>query len=93
MHDLAAAISFNEHHAAAPEWVEHWLKGYERIGHISDAEYALIPTFIMQRRIQIMAWNGSHASTEMALSLGDQWSNETVRLCKKYLANQMPVGV
>ncbi|TCM66779.1 Ser/Thr protein kinase RdoA (MazF antagonist) [Acinetobacter calcoaceticus] len=93
MHDLAAAISFNEHYAAAPNWVEHWLKGYERVGHISDAEYALIPSFIMQRRIQMLAWNGSHASTEMALSLGNQWSNETIRLCKKYLRNQMPVGV
>lgn len=52
----------------------------------------MIPTFIMQRRIQMMAWNGSHAHTEMALSLGDQWSNETVRLCKKYLNGEMPVG-
>ncbi|WP_445115331.1 phosphotransferase enzyme family protein [Acinetobacter sp. WZC-1] len=93
MHDLAAAISFNEHHAAAPEWVECWLNGYEQTGHISDAEYRLIPTFIMQRRIQMMAWNGSHAQTEMALSLGDRWSDETARLCKKYLDNQLPVGV
>ena len=53
----------------------------------------MIPTFIMQRRIQMMAWNGSHAQTEMAQSLGDQWSNETVRLCKKYLNGQMPVGI
>jgi hypothetical protein len=41
----------------------------------------------------MMAWNGSHAQTEMAQSLGDQWSNETVRLCKKYLNGQMPVGI
>lgn len=93
MHDLAAAISFNEHHASAPHWIEQWLKGYETIAHISVEEYALIPTFIMQRRIQMMAWNGSHMQTEMALSLGDQWSNETVRLCKKYLADTMPVGL
>lgn len=92
MHDLAAAISFNEHHAAAPQWLEHWLKGYERIAHISDEEYALIPSLIMQRRIQMLAWNGSHAQTEMAQSLGDQWSNESVRLCKQYLNNQIPIG-
>ncbi|MCY1181906.1 hypothetical protein D9M71_814180 [compost metagenome] len=93
MHDLAAAISFNEHYANAPQWVDHWLKGYERVGHIQSEEYEMIPTFIMQRRIQMMAWNGSHAQTEMAQSLGDQWSNETVRLCKKYLNGQMPVGI
>mgnify|MGYP002651309933 CR=1 FL=1 len=93
MHDLAAAISFNEHYANAPHWVDYWLKGYERVGHIQSEEYEMIPTFIMQRRIQMMAWNGSHAQTEMAQSLGDQWSNETVRLCKKYLNGQMPVGI
>ncbi|WP_353173520.1 phosphotransferase enzyme family protein [Acinetobacter rudis] len=92
MHDLAAAISFNEHLSNVQQWVDQWIKGYETIGHISDAEYELIPTFIMQRRLQMMAWNGSHAQTEMALSLGDQWSNETVRLCKKYLNNKIPVG-
>lgn len=93
MHDLAAAISFNEHYAAAPEWIEHWLSGYERIGHITDAEYAILPTLIMQRRIQMLAWNGSHAYTEMAQSLGDQWANHSIRLCKKYLHKQIPVGV
>lgn len=93
MHDLAAAISFNEHYAAAPEWVNQWLNGYEKMGHISHEEYKLIPTFIMQRRIQLMAWFGSHAYTDMALSLGDQWSKETVRLCKKYLNNELPVGI
>lgn len=93
MHDLAAAISFNEHHVAAAEWIEHWLRGYERIGHISDAEYAILPSLIMQRRIQMLAWNGSHANTEMAQSLGDQWANHSIRLCKKYLHKQIPVGV
>lgn len=93
MHDLAAAISFNEHYAAAPTWIEQWLNGYEKNGHISAEEYALIPTFIMQRRIQLMAWVGSHAYTDMAESLGNQWSNETVRLCKQYLNDKIPAGI
>jgi Ser/Thr protein kinase RdoA (MazF antagonist) len=93
MHDLAAAISFNEHCAAAPEWVDNWIEGYEREAHISNEEYALIPSFVMQRRIQMLAWVGSHAQTEMALSLGNDWANQTVRLCKKYLDHkQLPVG-
>lgn len=93
MHDLAAAISFNEHLAPALQWVDNWIEGYEREAHISNEEYALIPTFIMQRRIQMMAWVGSHAQTEMALSLGTDWANHTVRLCKKYMNHQqLPVG-
>lgn len=92
MHDLAAAMSFNEHYAATPHWVDNWIQGYEQVGHISNEEYDLIPSLIMQRRIQMLAWNGSHAYTEMAQSLGNQWSNESVRLCKKYLNNRLPVG-
>lgn len=93
MHDLAAAISFNEHHPQAEQWIEQWIQGYEQHAHISDPEYVLIPSFIMQRRIQMLAWTGSHATTEMTQSLGNHWANQTVRLCKKYLKHQLPVGV
>ncbi|MBF7682886.1 phosphotransferase [Acinetobacter sp. B5B] len=93
MHDLAAAISFNEHHQPAEQWVEQWINGYERNAHISNEEYALIPAFIMQRRIQMLAWIGSHATTEMAKSLGTDWTQHTLRLCKKYLNHQLPVGI
>ncbi|MCF9045222.1 phosphotransferase enzyme family protein [Acinetobacter nectaris] len=94
MHDLAAALSFNEHLPHAPEWVDQWLDGYEQHAHISQLEYALIPSFIMQRRIQMLAWTGSHADTEMTKSLGDHWIKETTRLCKQYLKHDdvMPLG-
>ncbi|SDB89716.1 phosphotransferase enzyme family protein [Acinetobacter boissieri] len=93
MHDLAAAISFNEHHQPAEQWVEQWVNGYEKNAHISNEEYARIPAFIMQRRIQMLAWIGSHATTDMAYSLGTDWAHHTIRLCKKYLNNQLPVGI
>ncbi|NIF23435.1 phosphotransferase enzyme family protein [Candidatus Pantoea multigeneris] len=93
MHDLAAAISFVEHHPRAEEWVENWIHGYEQVAHISDQEMAIVPTLLIQRRIQLTAWVGSHAETEMALSLGPQWADHSVRLARRYLENSMlPVG-
>lgn len=93
LHDLAAAISFVEHHPRAAEWVDHWIKGYEQIAHISDEEMAMLPTLLIQRRIQLMAWAGSHAETEMAHSLGPQWADHSVRLCRRYLeTSELPVG-
>ncbi|STQ43377.1 serine/threonine protein kinase [Ewingella americana] len=86
MHDAAAAISFVEHHPRASEWVEHWLRGYQRVCPLSEADLAVIPTMIVQRRIQLLAWRGSHATTEMAQSLGDDWEAESLRLCRDYLA-------
>lgn len=93
LHDLAAAISFVEHHPRAPEWVDHWISGYEQVAHISDAEQEKVATLLIQRRIQLLAWAGSHAETEMAQSLGSQWADHSVRLCRRYLEGDMlPVG-
>lgn len=93
LHDLAAAVSFVEHHPRAAEWIDHWLRGYEQVAHISDDEMEKVPTLLIQRRIQLLAWVGSHAETEMAQSLGPQWADHSVRLCRRYLeTQQLPVG-
>lgn len=93
LHDLAAAISFVEHHPRAAEWIDHWIRGYEQVAHISDKEMEMVPTLLIQRRIQLLAWVGSHAETEMAQSLGPHWADHSVRLCRRYLhSSDLPVG-
>ncbi|AUX71898.1 phosphotransferase enzyme family protein [Erwinia pyrifoliae] len=93
LHDLAAAVSFVEHHPRAAEWIDHWVRGYEQVAHISDDEMDKVPTLLIQRRIQLLAWAGSHTETEMAQSLGPQWADHSVRLCRRYLeTQQLPVG-
>lgn len=93
LHDLAAAISFEEHHPNARAWIDHWLTGYERVAHLNDDDLAMIPSLIMQRRIQMTAWVASHARTQMARSLGPDWIRHTVRLCRRYLEEEgLPVG-
>jgi Ser/Thr protein kinase RdoA (MazF antagonist) len=85
LHDLAAALSFLEHHPNVPRWVEHWLRGYERHAHLDQEDLSIIPTLIIQRRIQLVAWAGSHQGTEQANSLGAEWMRHSVRLCREYL--------
>ncbi|EMM7970114.1 TPA: phosphotransferase [Pseudomonas aeruginosa] len=93
LHDLAAAISFVEHHPNAPAWVDYWLQGYEQVAHISDAEMARVPSLLIQRRIQLSAWVASHAQTETALQLREHWVPDTVRLCRAYLeGSPRPIG-
>lgn len=94
MHDLAAAISFNEHLKQAPQWIDQWLNGYEQIAHLNDDDLDILPSMIIQRRIQMLAWTGTHADTEMTQSLGTTWADESVRLCRLYLEREtLPVGV
>jgi len=92
IHDLAAALSFAEHCPQAETWVENWLRGYERAGHLDDCDLAMVPSMLMQRRIQMTAWVATHADTETAQSLGPHWVEHTVRLCGRYLEGGMPLG-
>ncbi|WP_110686694.1 phosphotransferase enzyme family protein [Salinicola aestuarinus] len=92
MHDLAAALSFEEHHPQAPVWLECWLAGYAEVAPLSAADRDVIPALIAQRRIQLLAWTGSHADTEQTRELGPHWADESVRLVRRYLDGALPLG-
>ncbi|TAM33702.1 MAG: serine kinase [Burkholderiaceae bacterium] len=87
MHDLAAAVSFHEDHADMPSWVENWLTGYTDAHELSKDDLMIIPSLIVQRRLQLLAWTGTHSNTQTAATCDEKWFADTVNLCKKYLAN------
>ncbi|MBF9002550.1 phosphotransferase enzyme family protein [Vibrio nitrifigilis] len=88
MHDAAATVSFFEHHPNMAQWMDAWLTGYQSIRPLTTHDINILPVMIIQRRIQLMAWVGSHQQTDMAQSLGSHWVRETMRLCEEYLADQ-----
>jgi Ser/Thr protein kinase RdoA (MazF antagonist) len=88
MHDLAAAMGFHEHHPDVPEWAESWLAGYAEVNALSKADRAVIPGLIVQRRLQLLAWSGTHADTETAKACDAQWFDDTVSLCDRYLGRR-----
>lgn len=92
LHDLAAALSFHEHHADVPMWLDNWLLGYERVARLERDDLLILPTLIMQRRLQLLAWFGSHRGTPTAEGLGREWVESTLQLCQRYLRGK-PVGV
>ncbi len=85
LHDLAAALSFIEHRPTSKVLIARWLEGYSSVATLSQAEVDEIPTFIMQRRLQLLAWRGSHFETDMARTLGDDWVEATVQMGARYL--------
>ena len=52
---------------------------------LSDEDVAEIPTFIMYRRMLLIAWIGSHSETDLAQSMGVPYTNDTVALAEDYL--------
>ena len=85
MYDAAAAVSFYEHLPQVPSLIKCWLEGYRTVAAVRRAEEEEIPTFLMLRRLLLVAWVGSHAETALARSLGVSYTEQTVTLCSGYL--------
>jgi len=86
MYDCATTVSFFEDRAEVPELLKSWVTGYRKIINLPQADEAEIPTFVMLRRLLLVAWIGSHSETDLAQSMGVTYSHQTDALCRNYLA-------
>ncbi len=86
LYDCATTVSFFEHTPEVPELLKAWTTGYRRIGTLSDEEENEIATFVMLRRLLLVAWIGSHSETELAQSMGVSYTQGSIPLCEQYLS-------
>ncbi|WP_027416659.1 phosphotransferase enzyme family protein [Aneurinibacillus terranovensis] len=85
LYDLASALSFIEHKEYVPDLIHAWLRGYKKIRPLSKEEEMEIPTFIMLRRLILLAWIGSHSDNETGQKMGADFTHKTAALAEKYL--------
>ena len=85
MYDAATPVSFYEHEPQVPALIEAWVRGYRSVAELSAEDEAEILTFVMLRRLLLVAWIGSHSETELAQSMGVEYTRATVRVCEDYL--------
>lgn len=85
LYDFAAAISFIEDDPRIPAMREAWVRGYRSIRPMSDAEEAEIDTFIMLRRMALLAWIGSHIEAPEPQELAPGFAATTARLGQAYM--------
>ena len=86
LYDIASALSFMEDRDDLDLLVDAWVTGYRTKGELSDEDVAEIPTFLMLRRLAILAWIGSHSDTDLARELGVPFTQGTTALAERYLA-------
>lgn len=86
MYDAATPVSFYEHEPQVPGLIESWKTGYARVIKLPKADEAEIPTFVMLRRLLLVAWIGSHSETDLAKSMGLPYTEGTIGLCEAYLS-------
>jgi Ser/Thr protein kinase RdoA (MazF antagonist) len=85
MYDFAAAVSFLEHEPVIPALQDAWVAGYRQVSGLSDEDVAMLPTFVMLRRLLLTAWIASHAETPTAQELGTVYTDGTVELGERFL--------
>lgn len=85
--DLGSALSFIEDSPEAEELIADWLRGYTAVRPLPDEHRAMIPTFVLLRRIQLTAWVASHADSDAARELGEDFASGTAALARNYLGD------
>lgn len=89
MYDFATTVSFMEEHPRVPELRDAWLEGYRSVAPLDAADEAELETFVMLRRLLLVAWIGSHHTfaTEAA-ELGAGFTSVTCELAERYLSTR-----
>ncbi|WP_246624774.1 phosphotransferase enzyme family protein [Oceanobacter mangrovi] len=92
MYDFASAISFFETSPTIPALQAAWLKGYRSVRPLGPEHEAMLPDFIMFRRMLLTAWIASHPETETAAEAGlADYTQGTIELAKQYLQSHSEV--
>jgi Ser/Thr protein kinase RdoA (MazF antagonist) len=86
LYDVGTSVSFFEHEPQVPALIDAWLGGYRRIGDLPAADEAEIWTFIMFRRLLLVAWIGSHTAVDIAQQLGAGYTASSCDLAERYLS-------
>ena len=87
MYDFAAGISFMEDDPRIPELKQAWVQGYRSVRPLSEEDEVEIPTFVMMRRLALLAWIGSHSEVDIAKELAPTFAPVSEELGRNYLAS------
>ena len=89
LYDLGTSVSFFEHEPAVPSLLDSWLTGYRRAGRVEAEDEAEIWTFILFRRLLLVAWIGTHQAVDIAAELGAGYTRDSCDLAEWYLTRHL----
>jgi len=85
LYDFAAAISFIEDDPRIPDLKAAWIRGYRSVRELGAAEEHELDTFVMLRRMALLAWIGSHIEAPEPQELAPGFAATTARLGQAYM--------
>jgi len=66
---------------------DQWVEGYRRVAPLSAEDEAELRTFVMFRRLLLLAWIGSHGDVDVAQELAPTYAVGSCHLAEEYLSS------
>jgi len=85
MHDLASSVSFIEAKPITSDLIAAWIEGYTQVERLTQEDISEVDTFVMQRRLQLLAWIASHFDSDPVKELNRGFTEGTALLAERYL--------
>ena len=79
MYDLGSSSAFIEHYPRVPELIDAWVRGYRERRAADREDEAEMPTFVLLRRLLLVAWIGSHRYADAGPELGAEYTQGQLR--------------
>jgi Ser/Thr protein kinase RdoA (MazF antagonist) len=89
LYDLGTSVSFFEHEPSVPGLIDSWLTGYRAAATLTSEDEAEIWTFVLFRRLLLVAWIGSHRRVDIAAELGAGYTRDSCDLAEWYLTRHL----
>ncbi|GFG53917.1 aminoglycoside phosphotransferase [Mycolicibacterium agri] len=86
-YDFGTAVSFIEDDPALPEWQDSWIAGYRTRGTMTDADEDMLASFVLLRRLMLLAWMGTHSHSKESRSKAITYAEGSCALAERYLSS------
>lgn len=90
--DLAASLSFIEARPDVADLVACWVEGYGAAPDsqpLAPADFAVIPSLIMLRRLQLTAWLATRHDSDPVEGFSHEWAKGTVAVARRYMEGRL----
>ena len=84
-YDFGTAVSFFEDDPAVPEWQDAWVTGYRTRRPLPASDEAMLPSFVLLRRMLLLAWMGSHTHSRESQEMSVSYAEGSCALAERYL--------
>ncbi|WP_267291434.1 phosphotransferase enzyme family protein [Mycobacterium hackensackense] len=86
-YDFGTAVSFIEDDPALPEWQDSWVSGYRTRRELAAADEDMLASFVLLRRLLLLAWMGSHSHTRESATKAISYAAGSCALAERYLTS------